>query len=343
MSSERSRRNPGCVAPRTAREGSPRSTDHRTRRRSDAVPACASTRAIDLSSGRDSRPAPKLSGDPSISRRTKQLGKQERTGAPSAFSGGVTLPGTPIRNLPMNTNTMRAAVAAAALTMATGGCAVAGMTVPGDLADAPRMEVRGRQGWMPGRQLHFGEFSTSRVSRRETIPAVNVGFFTEHAAFDASYVFQLRTPTARVSEAACGAWADVAATRIPIVDLTESETRDATLACDVLLEPGDTDDDRWYLEIRAPRGTQLSGRVENGRAAYRIDPTTELNGVAACCSTSGYHVRDGSGRIVAAVEVVNDGAVWLHPSLAAADRHLLATVAGAILLMADVPEEVPGA
>lgn len=238
---------------------------------------------------------------------------------------------------------VRATAVAAALMASAGGCAAAAMSVPADLASAPRMEVRGRQGWMPGSRVGFGEYATSRVRRRERTPHVNVGFFTDRAQFDASYVFRLSHAEAPVAEAACGTWADVASTRIPLGDLRMTETRDATLACDILLEPGGVDADRWLLELRARRGTQLSGTLENGADAYHVQATTALAGGAGapCCSTTGYVVRDADGRTVAAVEVINDGAVWLHPSLRGPEREVLATASAALLLLSGVPEEMP--
>jgi hypothetical protein len=45
------------------------------------------------------------------------------------------------------------------------GCQSVEVRPPADVASAPRLEVSGRQGWLPGRHIAFGEFSTSGLEK----------------------------------------------------------------------------------------------------------------------------------------------------------------------------------
>src|SRR5437899_7235668 len=41
-------------------------------------------------------------------------------------------------------------------------CGTAALNIPAELATAPRLPVKGRQGWLPGQRLQFGEYDARR-------------------------------------------------------------------------------------------------------------------------------------------------------------------------------------
>ncbi|MER2998708.1 hypothetical protein [Pontibacter populi] len=88
-----------------------------------------------------------------------------------------------------------------------------------------------------------------------------------------------------------------------------------------------TVDPRHYLERK-----KFEGELSNGNTTYKIEPVYKFEGKSLPLSEIiGYEFRDGE-TIVGAVQVVNNGNVWLKPQLAPDTRMVLASAMASLLL-----------
>lgn len=77
---------------------------------------------------------------------------------------------------------------------------------------------------------------------------------------------------------------------------------------------------------------EFEGQVTNGRMLYQVKPVYKFEGKALPPGDIlGYEFRDGN-EVVGAVQVVNNGKVWIRPDLPQDTRMVLASAAASLLL-----------
>lgn len=93
----------------------------------------------------------------------------------------------------------------------------------------------------------------------------------------------------------------------------------------------------WTLVLTLKSSENLfAGIYNSGNQTFEIQGTHKLAGSPMpLTDTSGYLISRG-GEVVAAVEVINAGAVWMSPKLTAMERDQLAAAAAALLLYQDL-------
>lgn len=219
--------------------------------------------------------------------------------------------------------------------LALSGCAMAAIPVPPELASAPKLEVEGRQGWMMNQRIRFGPYATTRVERSSTRVREDDGVITTEGAHDQRFSFGMMENDAEVARVQCRAHAVASATSLPLgVEMSGVEL--SSLDCAV--SPRDEESDHWTLELSARNGRKLAGTLEGDGERLDVVATTRLANASACCSTTGFYLRR-AGRTVAAVEVVNDGGVWIDPALSADERRVVASAAAALLAFQALGED----
>ncbi|WP_242926080.1 hypothetical protein [Pontibacter vulgaris] len=96
-----------------------------------------------------------------------------------------------------------------------------------------------------------------------------------------------------------------------------------------------TVDPRHYLERK-----KFEGELSNGTTTYTIAPVYKFEGKNLPVSDIiGYEFKDGNA-IVGAVQVINNGNVWMHPELAPDTRMVLASAMASLLLYEKLDEAV---
>jgi hypothetical protein len=249
-------------------------------------------------------------------------------------------------------------LAALALASALTGCAVTPLEVlpPGALASAPALPVSGRQGWLPGRELRFGDYATRDLKTRSQTrtascpngcSAVNLGLYKQRfdEAFSTSTQrsrFTLTGPT--------GAEVDVQLTGqldqqkrdwmirwfgLPTDFGTEINRQVSVIGT---VQPADATQPGWRFALRDDASNrQLHGWVEddNGRR-LSLAPLQRLAGRTGGTS---FHVPGAlgyafelDGRVIGAVATMGAGTVWLSPDLPPELRLSLAGLASVLLL-----------
>jgi hypothetical protein len=224
--------------------------------------------------------------------------------------------------------------AIAMIVMLLAGCQAARMPVPDALAAAERLSVSGRQGLKPSQRLRFGPYEAHPVRRSWTRGGDRGGTLTaRQRERSQTYQFTLNEGDAAVWFVACRASVESVRIDLGVVDVHPSD--ESALYCNL-----QSSTDRltaWELDLRERHGRPLAGTLTREDASIGVVGTDRLQGALPLSGTTGYELRHG-GAAIGAVEVVNNGAVWLGPDLDTERRGLLAATAAALLLLEDLYE-----
>lgn len=203
-------------------------------------------------------------------------------------------------------------------------CGTVGYAVPGELSAVAPLRVHGRQGLLIHQRLSFGSYATGEVHRSATRGRELSDVLKSHAGdYSQRYSFSLARDSTKVADVACAAEGSAAQT------LGVTWQMDRRLRCDLTAPDGE----RRTLLLEAAHDRPLAGWT-TGSEGLSVEGSTRATRVAGgrISTTAGYTIARGGARTpVAAVDVMNDGAVYL----AAAGDDVLAAVAAALLLYQD--------
>ena len=207
-------------------------------------------------------------------------------------------------------------------------CATARLEPPAGLEAAPRLDVRGREGWRPMRKVAFGEFATDVVDReeRDRSPwwrAAGVDVDDHRMRWD----FALLQDDSLAWRVDCSG----TATSRALTGRTwrvELQRRDEVV-CGFFRAGQDRPE--WTARLEA-KDAPLAGWLRRGDTAWRIESVTD-RGVPGMGvdGASGYRIASGDAAI-ALVQTAGQGSVWLAPALPPAERSIVAALAAALLL-----------
>lgn len=251
-------------------------------------------------------------------------------------------------------------LAALTLAAALAGCVVTPMEVlpPDALASVTALPVTGRQGWLPNRELRFGDYATRDLKARgrtrtkhcpNGCAEADIGFYKHR--FDEAF----STSTRRVRFTLVGpggAEADV-----QLTDQLDRQQRDwvtrwfgvpTDFGTEVTrhnqfigtVQPAEPAQPGWRfaLSADADHGSQLRGWVADDTGRRLL--LTPLRRLAGRPGSPPFTLPAGAlgygfeldGRVIGAVAVEGAGIVWLAPDLPADLRLSLAGLATALLL-----------
>jgi hypothetical protein len=212
------------------------------------------------------------------------------------------------------------------------------MRLPDELSQTPRLTVQGRQGWKLTERLKFGEFSVHDVQRSLTKGGDLQILFYEGSKRRQTFGFTL-------SEGGTPLWLGAAATNLHRRTLESDDGFEIELrnksGFAVRLSPLAAADKAWTLELTEKREKPLQGTLSQGNQVILVQGTNLLAGTPfPLGETSGY-VFESGGRVAAAVEVINDGAVWLSPGLDPTLRAPVTAAISALLLFEELRATLP--
>ena len=93
------------------------------------------------------------------------------------------------------------------------------------------------------------------------------------------------------------------------------------------------------LRLRTTPANTEEGEIEFGQPLWTVRSVHQLQGVKFRSGDPvGYEVTSGS-QVIAAVETINRGRVWIDPSLSTEDRMRMAAVSTALLMYKPVGED----
>jgi hypothetical protein len=199
-------------------------------------------------------------------------------------------------------------------------CSTARYAVPGELATAAPLRVSGRQGVLVNQRLSFGPYATGEVSRSATRGKDLRDVLQSHAGdYSQRYSFSLARAGTKVADVDCTAEGSAAQT------LGVTWQMDRRLQCNLTAPDGE----RRTLALEASRDRPLAGRV-TGSEWFEVAGSNRVGG-GTVTGTAGYTITRQDRTAVAAVDVTNEGAVYM----AGAQDDVLAAVAAALLLYED--------
>lgn len=235
---------------------------------------------------------------------------------------------------------MKPLMIGAALALLLQACAVTepAMRVDDHLAANPPMNVEGRDGWQVRQVITFGEFRTGPVKRGWT-RGYDYPFFIRFTGAREKLSFDTVDGSGRVAEVYCAG------------KLSEQDLHRVARAVDINLRTkdlfsgtvviGEEEPYDFFVEDLNQNRTsgEVYGRVRGPGVDLGFRPVWHLATGQKTWDTRplGIEFVDGD-EVVAAVETVNDGRVWLNGALEPRHRLVIAGVASALLLRSDLAD-----
>jgi hypothetical protein len=215
------------------------------------------------------------------------------------------------------------------------GCRTAQMPVPDALAASERLPVVGRQGWKIKEHLQFGSYEAHTIDRSWVRGSDLQVIIYEGNRRKQQYTFYLREGTADRWRVSCQAYLrkrslQGGGTEIDLMNRSEVGCR--------LHELGSADGS-WELKLDERGERPLEGQLTRGDEQWEVRGTRKLAGGLPAESTTGYEIG-GAERPLGAVEVIGNGAVWLHEEAAPDQRAVIAAAAAALLLLEELRDHL---
>lgn len=214
------------------------------------------------------------------------------------------------------------------------------MRLPDELASAERLPVKGRQGWKIVERVQFGDYDLYEVRRSWTTGGdLRVGrvLFYEGSKRRQTFGFTLAGPDGAV-------WHGGAATNLRRHALErdgfEIALRDKS-GFAAVLQPDSAPDDEWTLDLTETFDRPLKGTLTRGERAIVVTGTNKLAGTPLPLDETTGYVFEAGGKPVAAVEVINNGAVWIAENIDPALRGPVTTAIAALLLFEELRKTLP--
>jgi hypothetical protein len=227
---------------------------------------------------------------------------------------------------------------AAAVLAVSSGCHAARLAVPPDLgATAREAPCKGRQGFAFNGDFSCGPIQVRNVHRSWTGSSGMATWEFVSARARQRYEFAVTDGTGPVWDGQFAVVAGMA--QAELYDFLggtleiEIDNRASLIGIVMNRETGQV----WKLAVARTSGTDLvKGTFRSGTWSIAIDGSRKLAGTPLPISEESGYVLMDEGRALAAVEVINQGAVWIDPAATPDLRGALAAASAALLLYRDL-------
>lgn len=230
---------------------------------------------------------------------------------------------------------VRLSIMLTALSALQFACSTARMPVSESLDAVEPMLVTGRQAQKIKTSLSFGPFEAVEIDRSWV-----KGSDVQKGAFEAGrrsqrFTFLLRDQGIDRWFVSCEASLQRSAVNTEVVDVEIQNRSKATC----YLTPQPDLSITWILALSERGDRPLEGELTNKAITLAVTGTRKLKGGLPSQTETGFEFRKDE-RVVAAVEVINRGAVWLSEDTTV-DRDVLAAAMAALLLLEDLRAHLP--
>jgi hypothetical protein len=210
------------------------------------------------------------------------------------------------------------------------------MRLPPELAGVDRLAVTGRQGWKKVERLTFGGYLVNNVDRSFTKSSSLQILIYEGAKARQHFAFYTQGDDMETWRGE----AETTAHRRALDFDVEIELRDKS-GFGVRLSPLARPEEIWTLKLAEKREKPFEGDLTRGTQTVKVRGTNKLAGTIFPLGETAGYIFEVAGKPVAAVEVINDGAVWLSPSLAPELRQPVTAAIGSLLLFEELRKTFP--
>jgi len=221
------------------------------------------------------------------------------------------------------------------------GCTVPQMAVESNFKQqAEELPVKGRKAFKPNGSFIVGNYTVANVERG-WVKQSGFSIFGYHDE-KATQKYQLSLQNGQGSE-----WYIFGASYLGIKSLQDG--KDLTIELDPAKEYyashfTSPESGSWRLVTLDPRHylerKNFEGELSNGNTTFKIAPVYQFEGKSLPMSEIiGYEFRDAGG-VVGAVQVINNGKVWLKPELGQDTRMVLASAMASLLLYNKLDESL---
>jgi hypothetical protein len=234
----------------------------------------------------------------------------------------------------------RLAIFCLAILPLLGACQLARMQVSRDLAGVEPLAVDRALWRKPNDPLSFGSWRTTRIDvgwgkfRSSAKPVTVTGNTTiDFESFQLPYRLDVETSDGVIS-AECVARADAVAYKDWSLD-SAALRGVPPLHCSYF---GAAGGEMELLEMPTIAGSE-EGNIEFGVTRWHVQSVNRIEGGRGPGDIVGYEIRRDS-EVLAAVEVINRGRVWMSPDLTSLEQDRVAAVAMALLIYESPQDEV---
>lgn len=224
----------------------------------------------------------------------------------------------------------------AALPVAGAKLKPAAMRLPEELAATERLPVTGRQGWKTLQTVSFGDFHVHDVNRSFTRGGDLQFLFYKGSKRRQRFDFT-------VAEGGVDTWKGQAETNLRRRALSfdlDIEMRNKS-GFATRLTSIEHPEEVWTLDLKEKGERPLEGTLAWGRQSIAVKGTRKLAGTPLPLDVASGYTFEHAGRVVAAAEVMNDGAVWLSGELAPSLRGPVTAAISALLLFEELRPTLP--
>ena len=210
------------------------------------------------------------------------------------------------------------------------------MLLPDQLSTVERLPVEGRQGWRKIQRLKYGNYAVDSVNRSLTKGGDLQIMVYEGSKRRQAFSFHHQEnglPTYRIAAAT-----NLRRRAIDVgVEIEFRNKSGFTSEMHSILKPGFV----ARLELTETRERPLSGTLVHGAQTVAVKGTNKLAKTPLPLDEATGYVFESEGKPIAAVEVINNGAVWISPDI---DPELSSPVSAAIsalLLFEELRKTLP--
>lgn len=212
----------------------------------------------------------------------------------------------------------------------------AAMRLPPELNGTERLAVAGRQGWKNVERLTFGGYLVNNVDRSYTKGSSLQILFYEGAKARQSFAFYAQGDDMETWRGE----AETTAHRRALDFDVEIELRNKS-GFGARLSPLSRPEEVWTLKLAEKREKPFEGDLSRGTQTVKVRGTNKLAGTFFALGETAGYIFEVAGKPVAAVEVINDGAVWLSPDLAKELRPPVTAAISSLLLFEELRKTFP--
>lgn len=212
----------------------------------------------------------------------------------------------------------------------------ANMRLPAELAQTERFAVEGRQGWRHLQRLEFGPYSVDNVVR-----SITKGGDLEILVYQGnkrrqSFGFTHKENGESVYRV--GAATNLRRRAVRLDFDIELRNKSGFVA---EIKSISNPEEIWRLELSETRERPLSGSLYYGSSSLKVIGTENLAGTPLPLDETSGYLFEMDNEPVAAVEVINDGAVWILPTIDDRYRSPVAAASSALLLFEELRKTLP--